>query len=228
MKMFFLAKTFIILGLFLVGCGQKSSPKINIIERGSKDPSTAPNTDRLSDGGDSATKKPQAQTSKKQESGESPPKGDSSGPEGRLQEEGSSEIETGVFQLYYDFKSENKKDCLVASDANQITVAPCSKASNMGFSFKKVQPGSYQMISKSTGKCLKVDTKSDYRNIKGQALIQVPCSEATGESSRFTYNPLVQASKIGVMSLCIKLGMVSNAYLDECEVSWTWFTRAKI
>ena len=226
--MFYFAKTFIIVGVLLVGCGPRSSPKINIIDRGSTGPAPDPTTTRASEGSGSGSKGPVTQTPKQEEAAEQPSLQRSTDREGGRQEEGASEIESGIFQLFYDFKSENKKDCLVASDANQITVAPCSNAPGMGFSFKKVQPGSYQMISKSTGKCLQVNTKADYRNTKGQALIQVPCSGATGESSRFTYNPSAQSSKIGVMSLCIKLGMVSNAYLAECEVSWTWFTRSKI
>ena len=225
--MFYFAKTFVILASFLVGCGQKSSPKITLVERAAKTPPPDPATSPGSNGSDSKTGDHSSQTSKQEQKQERPTE-DSGRREDRIKEDAASEIEKGAFQLYYDFKTENKKDCLVASDANQITVAPCSNSPSMGFSFKKIQSGSYQIIAKSTGKCLQVNTKTDYRNVKGQALVQVPCAEATGDSGRFTYNPASQTSKITVMSLCVKLGMVSNAYLDECEVSWTWFTRNKM
>ena len=225
--MFHVTITLVVLTPLLLACGQRSAPKVDVIER----------TDSGSDSG-----KPSSKNAVKREEDpkvEAPPTVKAENVKQRKEPAYSDlgggpavvtevDVGPGSFQLYYDFKSLNKKDCLVANDPSGITVAPCTTAPNMGFSFKKIQGNTYQIISQSSGKCLQVNKSVNYKDPSGQALMQVPCAEVDAEAGTFSLDPASETTKISVLSLCIKLGIVSNAYLDQCEIAWTWFSRTKL
>lgn len=225
--MFNCLKALLVLLPIATACGQRSAPKVEIVKR---------NPDKITTGGESTAKQPEKPVVQDQEPAQIGLPGDQDGSSTEQQQNPSPEqkptsgvnFESGVYQLFYDFKSLGKKDCLVANSSSQITVAPCSESEAMGFTFKKIESQSYNIIAKSTGKCLQVDTKNDYKNQKGQAIIQVPCANLSGDAGQFNIDSSKDITKIKVMSLCLKLGMSSNVYLDQCDISWTWFSNRKI